>query len=96
MEPEASLPWLALTMTPGIAARLSARLLCKFGAPEGIFRASLTALEGCNLPAPVAQAIFKKQTFWRAEKEVAAVRRIDCRRPQLDGARIPSSSAANL
>jgi len=79
MEPEASLPWLALTMTPGIAARLSARLLREFGTPEAVFRASLTALEGCNLPAPVAQAIFKKQTFWRAEKEVAAVRRIGCR-----------------
>jgi DNA processing protein len=79
MEPEASLSWLALTMTPGIAARLSARLLNEFGAPENVFRASLTALEACNLPAPVAQAIFKKQTFWRAEKEVAAIRRIGCR-----------------
>jgi len=27
----------------------------------------------------VAQAIFKKQTFWRAEKEVAGIRRIGCR-----------------
>jgi DNA processing protein len=79
MEPEASLSWLALTMTPGIAARLSARLLNEFGSPENVFRASLTALEACNLPAPVAQAIFKKQTFWRAEKEVAAIRRIGCR-----------------
>jgi len=79
MEPEASLSWLAMTMTPGIAARLSARLLQKFGSPEGVFRASLTGLEACNLPAPAAQAIFKKQTFWRAEKEVAAIRRIGCK-----------------
>ena len=79
VEPEASLSWLALTMTPGIAARLSARLLREFGSPEGVFRASLTGLEACNLPAPAAQAIFKKQTFWRAEKEVAAIRRIGCR-----------------
>ena len=34
MEPEASLSWLALTMTPGIAARLSARLLNEFGTPR--------------------------------------------------------------
>jgi len=79
MEPEASLSWLAMTMTPGIAARLSARLLREFGSPEGVFRATLTGLEACNLPAPAAQAIFKKQTFWRAEKEVAAIRRIGCR-----------------
>jgi DNA processing protein len=68
-----------MTMTPGIAARLSARLLREFGSPEGVFRASLRGLEACNLPAPAAQAIFKKQTFWRAEKEVAAVRRIGCK-----------------
>jgi len=79
MELEASLPWLALTMTPGIAARLSARLLRQFGSPEGVFRASLTGLESCNLPAPTAQAIFKKQFFWRAEKEVAALRGIGAR-----------------
>jgi DNA processing protein len=79
MEPEASLSWLALTLTPGIAARLSSRLLHEFGTPEGVFRASLTALEACNLPAPAAQAIFREQTFWRAEKEVDAVRRIGCR-----------------
>jgi hypothetical protein len=61
--PTLSLSWLALTITPGIAARLSARLLNEFGTPENVFRASLTSLEACNLPAPVAQAIFKKQTF---------------------------------
>src|SRR6201997_5059434 len=76
MELEASLSWLAMTMTPGIAARLSARLLREFGSPEGVFRASLTALEACNLPAQAAQAIFKRQNFWRAEKEVAALRAV--------------------
>jgi DNA processing protein len=79
MEPQASLSWLALTLTPGIAARLTVRLLHEFGTPEGVFRASLTALEGCNVPAPAAQAIFKKQFFWRAEKELDAIRRIGCR-----------------
>jgi DNA processing protein len=79
MELQASLPWLALTMTPGVAARLSARLLRQFGSPDGVFRASLTHLEACNLPAPVAQAIFKKQSFWRAEKELDAARRVGCK-----------------
>jgi DNA processing protein len=79
MELQASLPWLALTMTPGIAARLSARLLREFGSPDGVFHASLTRLESCNLPAPVAQAIFKKQNFWRAEKELDAARRVGCK-----------------
>jgi len=76
VELEASLPWLALTLTPGIAARLSARLLREYGSPEAVFRAPLSGLEACSLPAPTAQAIFKKQLFWRAEKEVDALRKV--------------------
>ncbi len=76
MELDASLSWLALTLTPGIAARLAARLLREYGSPEGVFRASLTGIESCNVPAPAAQAIFKKQMFWRAEKEVDTLRKV--------------------
>src|SRR6202521_583190 len=76
MELDSSLSWLALSLTPGLAARLSARLLRRFDSPDGIFRASLPELEACNLPAAVAQAVFKKEAFKRAEKELVAVRRI--------------------
>src|SRR5216683_1674589 len=80
MELDASLSWLALALTPGLASRLSARLLREFGSPEEVFRAPLPRLEACNLPSPVAQAVFKKQSFKRAEKELALTRRIDrCR-----------------
>jgi DNA processing protein len=76
MELDASLSWLALALTPGLACRLSARLLRKFGSPDRIFHASLTELEACSLPALVAQAIIKKDSFKRAEKELAAIRNI--------------------
>jgi DNA processing protein len=76
MDLDASLPWLALTLTPGLACRLAARLLRKFGSPERIFHASLTELESCSLPALVAQAIAKKEAFKRAEKELAHIRTI--------------------
>jgi len=80
MEPDASLSWLALALTPGLAARLSARLLKEFGSPDEVFRASLSKLEACRLPGAVAQAVFKKQAFKRAEKELALTRRMDrCR-----------------
>src|SRR6202048_3495243 len=80
MELDASLSWLALALTPGLASRVSARLLREFGSPEEVFRAPLGRLEACRLPAPVAQAVFKKQSFKRAEKELALTRRIDrCR-----------------
>ena len=77
MELDASLSWLALTMTQGIAARLSARLLEEFGSPDEVFRAPLPQLERCNLPAAVAQAVHKKQAFKRAEKELATIRGIE-------------------
>jgi DNA processing protein len=76
MELDASLPWLALTMTRGIAARLSARLLEEFGSPDEVFRASLPHLERCALPAAVAQAVHNKHGFKRAEKELATIRGI--------------------
>jgi DNA processing protein len=76
MELDASLSWLALALTPGLASRLSARLLRKFGSPDGVFRASLPQLESCHLPAQVAQAIFKKEAFKRAAKELDGVRKI--------------------
>jgi DNA processing protein len=80
MELDVSLPWLALALTPGLASRLSARLLRKFGSPERIFAAPLTELEHCSIPARVAQAIFNQEPFKRAEKELAAVRNIaNCR-----------------
>src|SRR5260370_22338319 len=80
MELDASLSWLALALTAGLASRLSERLLREFGSAEEVFRAPLPRLEACNLPGPVAQAVFKKQSFKRAEKELALTRRIDrCR-----------------
>jgi DNA processing protein len=59
---------------------LSARLLKEFGSPEEVFRAPLAHLERCSLPAAVAQAVFKKQAFKRAEKELEGIRGIEnCR-----------------
>jgi len=78
MHPDDSLSWLALSLTPGLACRLCARLLREFGSPDGVFRASLPALEACGLPSEAAQAIVKKETFKRAAKELENVRKIAC------------------
>jgi DNA processing protein len=80
MELDSSLSWLALALTPGLASRLSGRLLKEFGSPEEVFRAPLPRLERCKLPAAVAQAVFKKQAFKRAEKKLVSIRGIEnCR-----------------
>ena len=49
--------WLAVTLTPGVGARLAAELLKHFGSPERVFAAPLTELEARGLPPPVAQTI---------------------------------------
>ena len=77
MQLDASLSWLALGLTPGLASRLSVRVLRQFGSPEGVFRASKRDLEACRLPSEAAEAVLKRKAFPRAEKELAAVRKID-------------------
>jgi DNA processing protein len=75
---DASLPWLALHLTPGLGARLTGKLLRQFGSPEAVFRASLTELEACRLPTATAQAVISRVAHGDAEKELAEVRRIGC------------------
>ncbi len=78
MHLDQSLGWLALALTPGLGARLAAKLLREFETPERIFHASLTALEACRLKAETAQAIASQQPLREAEKELAAVRTLGC------------------
>ena len=78
MDLDASLSWLALQLTPGLGARLTGKLLRQFGSPEEVFRASLTELEACRLPAATAQAVHSQAGFRDAEKELAELRRLNC------------------
>src|SRR5260221_14518417 len=75
MQLDTSLSWLALGLTPGLASRLSARVLRRFESPDGVFRARLPGLESCHLPAHVAQSIVKKETFQRAGKEMGGLQK---------------------
>jgi predicted Rossmann fold nucleotide-binding protein DprA/Smf involved in DNA uptake len=68
-----------MTMTAGsgpavrtVAARIRVSGRC-------VSRPALTALESCNLPAPVAQSIFRKQNFWRMEKKFADLKALGAR-----------------
>lgn len=78
MELDDSLCWVALAVTPGLASRLTAKLLKTFGTPEAVFRATLTELEACHLPASVAQAIASQSPLKAAEKEVAELKKLRC------------------
>jgi DNA recombination-mediator protein A len=76
MQSDASLSWLALALTPGLASRLSARVRRRFDSPDGVFRGTLPDLESGHLPAQVAKAIVKKESFKRAEKKLTGVQKI--------------------
>jgi len=75
---DVSLPWLALHLTRGLGPRLTGKLLRQFGSREAVFKASLTELEACRLPAATAQAVASRVGFRDAEKELAELRRIGC------------------
>jgi len=77
--PERYLHWLAVTLTPGVGARLAAELLRRFGGPERVFAASLTELEACGLPPPVARTIVSQAPLKAAEQELDKVRQLGCR-----------------
>jgi DNA processing protein len=76
MELASSLSWLALSLTPGLGARLLGRLLREFGSPDDAFAASATALEACGLPGAAAHAVVTRVGFPAAEKEIAWAREL--------------------
>jgi DNA processing protein len=55
---EARLAWLALVLTPQMGPTRSMRAVQRLGAPERLWTASLTELEGVGMPAEAAQFCF--------------------------------------
>jgi DNA processing protein len=90
MELEASLPWLALGFTTGLGSRLIGKLLRTFGQADAVFAASLTALESCNLPAAVAQAVRSRAGFRDAERELVSLRKENFQLVNWDESEYPS------
>ena len=63
--------WLALTLTHGLGPTRAKRLVEFFGGVEGVFRASLTELEGAGLPAGAAQSLATGRSIELAQDELA-------------------------
>jgi len=70
--------WLALTRIEGLGVRGAHKLIEHLGSPRAAYMASLTQLEGCGIPAPVAQAIFAQVGLKEAEKELEAAAKVQC------------------
>ena len=63
--------WLALTLTPGLGPTKSRKLVEHFGSVEGVFRASLTELEGSGIQAVSAQSLAIGKSTELAQEEIA-------------------------
>ena len=70
---EARLGWLALVLTPRMGPTRCARAVRRLGSAGGVFRASLTELEGAGLPAEAAQFVFDGRARAAAEEEAERV-----------------------
>jgi DNA processing protein len=65
------LEWLGLALTPGLGPTKSKKLAEHFGGPEGVFRASLTELEGVGIQAVSAQSLATGKSAELAREEMA-------------------------
>ena len=69
----AQLAWLALALTPGMGSLRIWKAVDRLGAPERVFDASLTELEGLGMPAKSAQFVFDGKARAAAEDELRRV-----------------------
>ena len=81
--------WLAVVRVEGLGVRGAHKLVEHFGSPQAAYMASLTELEGCGLPARVAQAVFAQAGLKDAEKEIEAATKADCQLVTLASANYP-------
>ena len=69
----AQLAWLALALTPGMGPTRIWKAVSRLGAPEHVFDASLTELEGLGMPAKSVQFVFEGKARAAAEDELRRV-----------------------
>jgi DNA processing protein len=65
------LEWLALSLTQGLGPTKARKLVEHFGSIEGVFRASLTELEGTTIQAVSAQSLATGKSAELAREEIA-------------------------
>jgi DNA processing protein len=69
----AGMAWLALSLTPGMGPTRIWKAVDRLGAPERVFDASLTGLEGLGMPAKSAQFFFEGKARAAAADELRRV-----------------------
>ena len=68
--------WIELNMTPGIGPRAAARLLERFGSAEAVYNATRSELEQLRLAPEAVDSIVARNLRFKAEAEIAALRKL--------------------
>ena len=84
------IPWVALTLTPGLGPTRAKHLVEFFGSAQAIFQASLTELEAAGLPAAAAQSLGTGKSLELAHDEVAKAAGLGVHLICLDDASYPA------
>ena len=83
--------WIELNMTPGIGPRAAARLLERFGSAEAVYNATRSELEQLRLAPEAVDSIVARNLRFKAEAEIAAVRKLGGEILLLDDGVYPSA-----
>lgn len=83
--------WVELNMTPGIGPRAAAKLLERFGSAEAVYNATRTELEQLRLAPEAVDSIIARDLRFKAEAEIASVRKLGAEILLLDDGVYPSS-----
>ena len=84
------LEWIGLSLTPGLGATRSRRLVEHFGGIEALFLASLTELEAAGIPAIAAQSLGTGRSLELAQDEMAKLRAAGAEVVTLDDPKFPA------
>jgi DNA processing protein len=68
---QSALPWIALTLTPGLGPTKARRLVERFGGVQNIFHATLTELEAAAIQSVAAQSLGTGRSMELANDELA-------------------------
>ncbi len=83
------LEWLAISLTPGLGATKSRKLVEHFGSAEAVFRASLTELESTGIQVVSAQSLATGKSAELAREEIARAAAADIVMVSLDDPSYP-------
>lgn len=70
--------WLGLALVEGLGVRSAQKLVDHFGSPEGVYSASLAALESCGATRRVAEHLRAGAGSSEGERDLAAAEKLGC------------------